>query len=162
MKKLMHSGISLSIKHLGLFLVAHFVLQPMVIGSSDLKEVSKKPISKKPNKVPFSLMFPTHQLPSPIRSLQKPRRGLFLGGILYTNPQTWVVWLNGQRFYPKSTHKEVTILTVTATSINLLWRTEGQTHKIKLLTNQTYFPKSRKTQWGNPGVIVLTTSLEAK
>lgn len=104
----------------------------------------------------FSLMFAPHELQKPLS--QPPFRphaqveGLFLGGILYTGPHQWVVWINGQRFDPQTTHDTLTLINVTPRLVHLTWKWRSKVHALTLYPYQTFIASTEHIQWGNPNV----------
>lgn len=105
----------------------------------------------------FSLMFSPNELPSlsplPLKDRrQRLEEGIFLSGIVYTNSKEWVVWLNGQRIDPHIRVKDLQIIEVTPNSVQFKWIFQGEVHSVTLLTAQTYLARTKRIQWGDPGV----------
>lgn len=45
-----------------------------------------------------------------------------LGAVLYYGADDWVLWLQGEKWTPKTAHEDIQVLAVTEDHVRLLWR----------------------------------------
>ncbi len=72
-------------------------------------------------------------------------RELFLSGILYTNDEHWIVWLNGKRLVPGKLPKEIFDLRVNKEFVELVWHdlNTNIVYPVRLRPNQRFNLDSR-------------------
>ena len=103
----------------------------------------------------FSLMFQEGEIKESVelqesQSFEKTvLNGLFLGGIIYSSPKSWVVWLNGKRYGAGESSQGIEFQKVTPSSVELIWEYEGKHHTVVLSTNQTYDPQTGDSHCGD-------------
>jgi hypothetical protein len=67
-------------------------------------------------------------------------RMLCLNGIIYTDKNSWTIWINGRSIKPGEYVDGIRILTVTPDSVTLLWTPQPhQQHQIILRPNQIFY-----------------------
>lgn len=70
-------------------------------------------------------------------------RMLCLNGIIYTDKNSWTIWINGRSIKPGEYVDGIRILTVTPDSVTLLWTPQPhQQHQIVLKPNQIFYAPS--------------------
>lgn len=74
------------------------------------------------------------------RPIKKGPREIFLGGIVYTSSEDWVVWLNGQKVSPDRLLPEILDIRVYKDFIKLKWfdAYTNQVFPIKIRTHQRF------------------------
>ncbi len=72
-------------------------------------------------------------------------RDIILGGILFTEEDSWIIWLNGQRVTPSAVPKEVLDLRVFKDYIEIKWLDDytNQVFPIRIRTHQRFNMDSR-------------------
>jgi hypothetical protein len=66
---------------------------------------------------------------------------LRLDGIIYTNQNSWTIWVNGRSIKPGQKVDAFRIVKVTPESVELIWcPTRGDHHQVSLRPNEAYQP----------------------
>lgn len=65
---------------------------------------------------------------------------IHLGAVLYYGPNDWVFWLQGEKWTPSTTRKNIRIEEVSAAKVRLVWQDPERPApvKIELKPNQSY------------------------
>lgn len=64
---------------------------------------------------------------------------LRLNGIIYTDPTSWTIWINGRPIKAGETVETLRILKVTPDSVDMIWSpTPDQHHQISLKPNEEF------------------------
>ena len=93
-----------------------------------------------------SLFFTPQEVATAQRlSRQKalPGKGLLrLDALMYSAPDEWTFWLQGEKWTPQTTRDDIRVLDVTPTSIRILWKenAESAPQEITLKPDETYTP----------------------
>lgn len=72
------------------------------------------------------------------KAFQTDPRCLYLAGIIYTSPQSWVIWINDQKWTPEHLPEGYIIHSVRASAVKLVIKGK----RITLQIHQSYSPRA--------------------
>lgn len=102
---------------------------------------------------------PEQEKPAQEGRPEEPRsytRVVSLAGLIYTGPQDWTFWLNGQQITPANVPEEVQDLYVTKYYIDFGWldREHNELYPIRLRPHQSFHLDTKTFFTGTPGITV--------